>query len=256
MKDLQVGDRVLTGGNKYQYVYGFGHYLRDTEQEFVQIRTKDVEPLEMTSDHMVFVKKENGEQIAIRADALKVGDVLASEGVSIVSKIATVIKPGMYMPLTPDGTIVVNGIKASAYTSISQDAPSIVQNMALFGMKSEDVIVHLWLSPLRVLCMGVSSNFCGIPKDDPRSSPAAERGLVEWLVFGRKLASFTEQQNPVVQVFFIGLPVYVIFASLTLVEQVFGASFAPSAIVLIVVGFIWFVRKHTGSRANEAKTAG
>ena len=104
MKDLQVGDQVLTG-NGYQPVYAFGHKEVAIEQEFLKIYTDSGgNALELTRDHLVFVMDSlSRSQMAIRADRVKVGDVLATDDAVrglLVTKVVTIVGRGAYLPLT------------------------------------------------------------------------------------------------------------------------------------------------------------
>ncbi|CAB9527804.1 Protein hedgehog [Seminavis robusta] len=254
MKDVAVGDRVLTGENRYQPIYSFGHKEQATEQQFLQIHTDlGTAPVEMTADHLVFVVKGSGTQEAVRADSVRVGDRLATAAESsslghLVTKVSSIQKRGLYMPLTSDGTIVVDGIKTSSYVSIQDQSPTFVSLRAYVGNFSEQRIFHWWLSPLRMLCMGVSSKFC-IP-DDSR----ADQDILSWLQIGRKVLLFGDQQSFVVQVFALAAPIAVLFGFFNLVELVFGPALAPTMLAVIGTCMAWFVtRRRTGSRAEKKK---
>ena len=53
MKDLAVGDKILTGSGKYTDVYAFGHYEPNKTTNFLQIYTQQHKaPLEITGDHL------------------------------------------------------------------------------------------------------------------------------------------------------------------------------------------------------------
>jgi hypothetical protein len=171
MQHLQVGDQVLTrsiaGQNKYQPVFAFGHHSKTKAATFYQISTNiDGEsPLEMTGDHLLFVgDKEN----PIRVDSLRVGDLLIRDGYSdyaVVSGIKKAKKTGLYAPLTPEGTIVVNGVVASSYIAIQDDDKEFLQLMsAVKGAKlttlSHALFAHLYMTPIRTICMGISTDLC------------------------------------------------------------------------------------------------
>lgn len=246
MRDLQVGDKVLTGNNQYQPVYAFGHYHETQEQEFLRIYTQANAntPLEMTRDHVIFVSN-NGQEVARRADSLKVGDGLihstSSSEYDLITRISSIHKKGVYMPLTPDGTIMVNDLKASTYISISDQIPSVLSNSAFFGIDSEQTIHHWWLSPYRMLCLGVSSNFCNTGNRNHN-----EQGLLSWLVLGRDLLFVAEQQNLFFRIVFMAIPVFVAFAVLNFVELLSGPALAPSLIALVLLGLVWLRRRMMG----------
>ena len=86
MEALQVGDYVKIGkGEVYEKVYAFGHHVPHKNTEFVQIHTNAGSPLEVTSEHLVFV---NGKTNPVRAGSIKIGDLLQAEGKdAVVQKI-------------------------------------------------------------------------------------------------------------------------------------------------------------------------
>mmetsp|Transcript_2264 Transcript_2264/g.5289 ORF Transcript_2264/g.5289 Transcript_2264/m.5289 type:complete len:182 (-) Transcript_2264:9-554(-) len=118
MKDLKIGDLVLVENNKFEPVYSFGHINHSTETEYLQIFTQSSRhPLEMSSDHMVFVEGRR----SVPASSVQVGDKLIvgtdSHTLTKVVTIKEIVRRGMYAPFTKSGTIVVNGILASCFVS-------------------------------------------------------------------------------------------------------------------------------------------
>ncbi|CAB9517995.1 Desert hedgehog protein [Seminavis robusta] len=216
MKDLQLGGYVLTGNQQYQQVYSFGHRQEGGQSEtFFQIYTTSNDthshnpPLEMTGNHLIFVMDATDQTIikTKRADRLQVGDFLVDSNQQViqVTQIASTLKSGLYMPLTPDGTIVVNGILASTYVSIDGEAPAVVETTGLFPfLSSEQDLLHWWLSPYRLFCIGVSSEFCS---RGPRKQQASDDGILPWLKLGRHLAKTVESKSLWVKVV-IGAPIF------------------------------------------------
>ncbi|CAB9529809.1 Protein hedgehog [Seminavis robusta] len=247
MQDLSVGDRILVGNGKYEPVYGFGHRHETTENKFLRIYTKQngKTPLEMTGDHLVFIEKD-GQQRSVRADSLEKGDSLARSGdqEDTVTKISSIKKKGVYMPLTPSGKLVVNGIVASAYVSIlEEEAPKITALKTYFGLHSDETIIHWWLSPYRMICMGISSSFC---TDNAHN----EEGIMNWLLVGRQLALLGEKQIVMVQVMVFAVPLFTVFSIFNLVEFLFGAGLAPTMLAL-TAGLVWFM--HRAKNSNMKK---
>jgi len=256
IKDLQVGDMVKSTSG-YQPVYSFGHRHEMKITDFVQLHTdSDYPPLELTKEHFVFVDETSylfgfwPQQKAVRADAVKVGDVLLLSGSSskfsekaTVTAIDTVTKPGAYMPLTPDGTIIVNGIQASAYVSIEDQAKKVTDNLAFYGF-SEQNLNQWWLSPYRMLCMGVSSKFCSsnLNMVISEEEDASLVGILKPLLLGR---SYAELVNDVG--FFmhhlVGIPTVLFLGFFVLVEKMFGPSMAPTALAALVTLSFWRIRQ-------------
>ncbi len=132
MDELAVGDRVSVGAGLYSEVFMFTHKLRDLKHEFVSITTAAGAALRLTEGHYLPV---NGEYVP--ASNAKMGDYvsLADGSLSRIVGIELVQDSGLYNPQTTHGDIVVDGIRASTYTTAVQP------NMA-----------HALLAPLRFAC--------------------------------------------------------------------------------------------------------
>ena len=194
IKDLQVNDKVFDG-EKYQPMYSFGHLERDRAMEYLEIHHEIAGEgglIEVSPDHLVFV---TGQEDPIRADQIQVGDslsVLTAEHewhASTVTKIhLEVSRTGAYLPLTPEGRILVNGVLLSTYVSIQPKVPNILR---IFGV-TEQFLFHLWLVPYRMVCLGLSSSLC---KNDYDGT----NGIAHWLNIGLRFAEFGERQSPPMQ---------------------------------------------------------
>jgi len=241
MKDLQVGDRVLTTGGAsgtYEPVYSFGHFHETKVSDFVHLEISQ-NSLSLTANHLIF---SNSKSSPIRADEVQVGDVLSS---GIVTKVSVVKKQGLYMPLTPSGKVLVNNIEASAYISMSDYAP--IQDHPLLNFwLSEHYLSHLWLSPYRMYCMGVSSNYC--PSHVKNVDGGA--GVMGYLFAGKKVADFALQQNLVVQIL-IGVPVFATLMTFNAVEMVCGGPSMAPIIMLLVALLLVKSRKALGGQKQK-----
>lgn len=233
MKHLALNDKVLTSTGDFQTVYAFGHYQTEHIAGFIQIYTdgSKKDPLEVTPEHLLFLKDHSN---PIRADSIKVGDELKGlDKTKVVSKLAHVQKQGLYAPFTPDGTLVVNGLKVSAYVSLQDSAKEYLElqgGAQLF--LSQHQYVHIALSPFRLFCMGVSSTSVCTHYD--------ENGLPHFVAFGIKLNEWVHSfQSKVVQALAY-LVILIATGACFGIEMVFGPRFAPTAIVVLVGMFsIW-----------------
>ncbi|CAB9521472.1 expressed unknown protein [Seminavis robusta] len=191
MADLKVGDIVLAPRGKPETVYAFAHHAPNVEVEFLQLHTNGAaDPiLEVTKDHLVFVK---GKAQPVQAGLVSVGDDLFSQSettLTKVTRITKVQKHGAYAPLTPDGVVVVNGgIQVSSYAiPISDDASSLalLKFLGDRGLSSHR-LAHLFMAPLRLVCMGVAPSMCqnSVLLDDETGMPL----FVSWLIGLVKLA--------------------------------------------------------------------
>lgn len=230
MTELEVGDKVLTGKeqDRYEPVYGFGHINPDKSAEFLKIFTSSnaAAPLEMTGNHMLFVR---GKEHPVRADSIKVGDNLRADHGTFtsVTKIQTVTRKGVYAPLTPSGSIVVNGIVASSYVSMQDHAVEYAEfsNGVKIPFLTQEMGCHMSMSPMRMLCMGVSSSFCEVHD---------EEGLMPWVRFGHILLHWGMGFNVFVQAFLCGL-YFLVLAGINIVELVFGATWSPLILATLFV---------------------
>lgn len=212
MKDLQVNDQVFTGDN-YEPVYAFGHLDTETSTKFLQITTNQISPLELTASHMVFV---TGKDYPVQAGSIKVGDALqgadASSGLK-VKKIKTVERAGLYAPLTPSGTLLVDGILASSYIALQDSHDTYLKIGGGWLQVAHSAFVHFYLTPFRLTCMGVSTGLCQV---------YTENGIPPYIDYGMKLVQWADQQHVAVQALMLGvtLPIVLPLAAL---ESVFGA---------------------------------
>lgn len=211
MRELRVGDKIYNSEQAaFETVYGFGHYDRTFKSEFLQIHTtRERQALELTANHFVYRK---GEETPVRADELQVGDII---GQGKITQILTTTSRGIYMPLTPSGKVFVNdNIQASSYVSVSDYAPEIANHPWLEGWMSEDRLFHTWLSPARMICHGISSEFC-----HPSLSMANDHhdGVLPWLLVGKTIIDYLEELSLPGQVMF-GIPIFLTIGTINAME--------------------------------------
>lgn len=226
MKDLQVGDQVLTSSDSYASVYAFGHKAVQEVGEFVQFNGA----LEMTGEHMVFLQ---GQSSPVRADSVQVGDVLkgASAGVP-VTQIGSVVKQGLYAPLTKDGSIIVDGIVASSYISL-QDSAHMVQVNGVDMPLSQHTFIHMSLAPLRMICSLVEC------------TSLDEQGIFPYVAHGMKFIHWGQTQNLLVQLVILAIALTCLVA-FTMIENSIGAPLAVAA--------AYGIMKVNGVSARKVKT--
>jgi desert hedgehog len=131
MAELEVGDVVHVGKGKFSEVFMFTHRVAGGWSEFVEMSSKSGAVLRASSGHYVYV---NGDLSA--AKSVVAGDEieLADGTKDVVVKVSTVQKQGLFNPQTIDGSIVVDGVLASTFTTAVEPA-----------------FAHAILSPLRSL---------------------------------------------------------------------------------------------------------
>ena len=230
MKELQVGDLLLTGEGSYKPVYAFGHLDRDSKATFLQLQTES-STLEITGEHMVFVDNKSS---PVRADTVQVGDVLQG---SVVKRTTSIERTGLYAPFTESGTLMVDGIKASSYISVQEDAKDSIR------LLSDQNLAHVMLSPFRMMCMGVSSELCQNYNED---------GVPPVIAFGLKLSQYCNSLNALAQLLLLST-LLLMAGAFMIVESVFGATFAPTALLGLV---LMFGMLKASSKANNMSIRG
>jgi hypothetical protein len=114
MDTLKVGDRVHVGGGVFSDVFMFTHKVAGHAGPFVEIRTASGAVLRATSGHFIYV---NGRLSS--AGAVAIGDAveLGRGGPDRVTSVSVVSSAGLYNPQTVHGDVVVDGVRASTYTT-------------------------------------------------------------------------------------------------------------------------------------------
>jgi hypothetical protein len=156
LASLEVGDYVKTetrhdDQRQFSRVLSFMHVDDSKEVEYIQIYT-DVDPaipLEVSSDHLLYLSNKT----ALSAQDVRVGDVLRGDkDETIVTRIATVKRHGLYAPATENGLISVSGVTASTYISFLDES--------IVSPTMQAWLSHATLAPLRMVCGMVSFSIC------------------------------------------------------------------------------------------------
>ena len=126
MRDLAVGDAVMVakpdGSLAFEDVYFFDHELDGGAHPFVRIDLDSGAALELTSGHFLPVGEALAAARMTRARDVAPGmRVLVAgrggkAGVATVVAVSEVERAGMFAPVTASGTVVVDGVVASAYS--------------------------------------------------------------------------------------------------------------------------------------------
>lgn len=153
MKDINLGDKVLVQGGKYEGVYSFGHRDIETEANYLKFVTSAGHVLEISEAHMVFV--EGGRSVP--ASSIRVGDKveLADDGLTTIQSIKVVLRQGAFAPFTPSGTVVVNGVKASTFIAFQNS-----ESLKIAGIDTGitfQFLGHAYESRQRLWCKYLSS---------------------------------------------------------------------------------------------------
>jgi hypothetical protein len=131
MSSLAIGDSVAVGAGFFSPVFAFTHKDPSAVSAFITISTSSGASLRLTPGHHLYV---NGDLVV--ASSVVVGDTLELESgaISAVSSITSGVNTGLYNPQTLEGSIIVDGVRASTYTASVDPA-----------------FAHAALTPLRAL---------------------------------------------------------------------------------------------------------
>jgi len=169
MKDLVVGDKVLTASGEYKTMFSMSHYHKSRDTSFLRIRvdTGVEQPLEISHNHLLFTEAK---EYPVPAASIKVGDkvLTTSSGFREVVELSRITRKGLYNPLTMDGTIVVDGIVASTYTSSTGNSHINIGGLDLLSFHNAMDIAS---KPYRTLCTSLSLRLCNNNSNE-RSSAA------------------------------------------------------------------------------------
>merc|ERR1712157_294826 len=163
----------------------FGHYDDEISADFLQIKTSAKSTLEISAEHMVFVKQQGESTKAIPASSVKTGDVLitSDETETTVSKIKTVRRTGAYAPFTDSGDIVVSDVLSSNYISMMPEED-------VFMGVDMQWIAHTFKAHHRFVC---SLNFAICENE------AYTNGLSNWIYGPYHAGRWLVEQNSAVK---------------------------------------------------------
>jgi Hint module len=242
LRDLQVGDDVLAADQNYQPIYAFGHNQNNQiPTTFLVFHTNQssLPALELTPMHMLYLFDDPNQPVLARD--VQVGDILihrpgtgnsSAEPLPVeVTSIDSVMKSGALLPLTVDGTVVVNGIQASVYSSVPH-AQELFSWLA--PMWTHQTIFHWFLTPLRMICSSeLTRRYTGV------CEAYTEDGLLVWLDFGNRLAKYLNQLSFVWQVISVAIGLSIL-GTMRLVEVMMGPTLECFLLFTVLPGFlIW-----------------
>ena len=277
MRDVQIGDRVLTANRVYESVYSFGHRAEEQTTKFLQLhvvpndddndnhnRNKNnntgLSFLELTDEHMLFVE---GYQQPIPASWVKEGDRVHwisknddGEQLVTVKDIRQIVRKGSFAPFTPSGTIVVNELLASTFVGF-QDSPVL----KIGGYQTSipyQTLAHLFETPHRLICANpvLFDKMC-------RFEAYSSGGVSQWvylpLQFTLWLVQHLDEEKSVfAPALFCGLaivaiPFIAVLLALRFVEMVCTGVYGLSVVLaLLSVAGTWNCLKRLSKRTKVA----
>jgi hypothetical protein len=198
MKDLKIGDSVLTASGSFKKVHTFLHRKPDTPFDhsqqpslFLKISTEGSGIIEISPKHFIH---RVGDANPVEASVISPGDYLyfieapgskttTTKQVKVL-RIEPVFYNGAMAPATEDGTIVVGGIVASVYSNPRHAASDFVA-FANYPIMHRAHFTHLVTTPHRLFCKHVSDALCQNLDDTKETRIFGESAIVYLLGTGR-----------------------------------------------------------------------
>ncbi|KAI2489007.1 hypothetical protein MHU86_25590 [Fragilaria crotonensis] len=220
MRDLAVGDKVLTDSGTYEPVYSFGHKHDFIMATYLKIETDQDSPLEISPEHMVFIRKDH----SVPAGILKQGDtlLLPNGELTTIRNIDTIDRRGMYAPFTLSGRVVVNGIVASSYVSMQPTSEYLLLGKSLSTPFTLQWLAHAFEAPHRLAYR------LGIAREGH-----TKQGVSLWVTVPLQFATWLVQQNAFVMGLFM-IPAVALFGMIWCLEQHLVMSIVALAFVLAI----------------------
>ncbi|KRX59485.1 Warthog protein 1 [Trichinella sp. T9] len=138
-KDAQVLTRSENGHLEYSPVMTWIHAQKETKAQFINLETESGHRLSLTPLHMIYQTDCDGKEMVLMAEKVAVGKciyVKADNDKLVESKVVStskVVKTGIYSPITTSGSIVVNDVLASCFsTSANEDIQRLLFKYASF----------------------------------------------------------------------------------------------------------------------------
>ncbi|XP_041378607.1 uncharacterized protein LOC121390766 isoform X2 [Gigantopelta aegis] len=137
IKHLEIGQRILTvkdGRRVFSEVKTFLKRRPSVNATYVTLATDEGNQISLSDDHLLFATTNTSTTMEARlAGLIKPGDYIFSTAqcsrdlcAERVAQVFISYKQGAYVPLTDEGTLVVDGFLASCYTTASHDVAHIL----------------------------------------------------------------------------------------------------------------------------------
>jgi hypothetical protein len=207
MKELQLGDSVLTLSGDYKKVMAFQTYSMpepSKESIYLKIMTNVGNEIVMTPRHMIFLCEDRSHPVP--ASNIEVGDCLVvvqddnnetiatavAETEATVVNIEQVLLSGGISPLTEEGTIIVDGIAASCYSNPLDERDAYVRFFGVTTPIHRHTFTHALATPVLYFCDRVSSIPCiGFWNDGDTASIPSKMPIDVWATYVHKMG-FTQ----------------------------------------------------------------
>jgi hypothetical protein len=241
MDELEIGDFVKIDRDRYDRIYGFGHYDKTIRVQYLQIYTTDEKRGLIISPHHLLFLKSGPVTKSVQASTVTVGDTLVTSllagEVTVVTRISSVSRSGAFAPFTATGTIVVNDLVASSYVSLQESADYLE-----IGKFTTPFTIH-WLSHSftahrRMIC-AIAFSVC-------RNETYDSNGYATWVAAPLQVARTVLEFNILFQMLLLML--FIVYAFFVNIFATFYMSKMKLLLALFVLAY--FLRGLKGSRGK------
>jgi len=193
MKDLSIGDKVLTSGGTFSEVYTFLRRVPATAFQsggrppahFLKLVTEKDGVIELSKKHYIY---RANSKLPVQAAVIKAGEYVMYMGqqdtvpnpVRVLS-IEDVYYHGAYAPATADATIVVGGIVASTYSSPRHMASDFMIQVGSISMVHRTQFASIVTTPVRLACTYIWPGLCAMEDPDAEMYFPFEKFFVDLL---------------------------------------------------------------------------
>lgn len=238
IKNIHVGDKVLTSTGDYETIYAIDHYHSSKHTNFIQIFHENTtnnnhsKPLELTENHMLFSKGKNDDDnhnmISVAAKNVKVGDQIQTlTGPSRVTNIKRINRKGVFNVLTNSGTIVANGILASTYSAHYLGGDDETETTTMTKI-SHQHFFNMILKPYRCIVKSIAATGMTASKDDENERPVTIQFIANVHAYWFQI------KNKTLQSFCLSLLITVV----SMLNLLLFDGLLPFLIV-IAIGWLW-----------------
>jgi hypothetical protein len=144
-----------------------------------------------------------------------------------------VVKAGLYAPLVPSGRLWVDGVLASSYIALQEEDKEYYSTLNGLIKIPHETFVHFYLSPFRVVCMGITDKPC---------QAMNAKGMPLYIAWGIDAIHMAHSSTKTVAQLLFFMISSVFLSAFIVVEELFGARMGPLIVFSLAVAYA-FSRK-------------
>ena len=146
---LHIGDFIEVDNEKYKQVYAFGNFSESILSEYLELGLSGGRSLEISDSHMVYIPGNEfvpNSTIQVKVELVD-GNGSATNVLSVKKKVCQ----RAYATFTPDGDVVVHGVRASSFITL-QDSETVNVSGIYTGLNFQ-FPTHIVERPYQLWCL-------------------------------------------------------------------------------------------------------